>query len=331
MAKRLVISSPGEIGWLDVLDRIPEDGEVRVKPEFGVEKHGTMAAFVKGYANQRGRWDTHNRVHQPEGVLWNYPVPLGNMQFGTTESGDRVAWWGAFEDSGVVRAANLLPMGDVSWRNAAMQDPGEFALGAIRDSGLRIGDTVAVSGLGAIGLAVVQLAKWAGASQVFALDPIPSRRQIAEKFGAISIDPSVGDAGMALREQTKMLGVDVVIEYSGAWQALQAAFRGVTYGGTICYGAFPPPFPAGLDLGGEAHMNRPKVVFSRSCSEPNPDHPRWSEARIRSTVWDLIGKGALTGEGIVDDPILFDELSAVYPQIAANPGKHLKLSVRYPN
>ncbi|CAN5572608.1 zinc-binding alcohol dehydrogenase [soil metagenome] len=328
MAKRLVCSAPGVIGWLEVPDREPGEGEVRVRPTYGVEKHGTMAAFVKGYANERGRWDAEARVHRPEGVLWSYPVPLGNMQFGTSDEGERVAWWGAFQDVSVLAKTSLRPLGKVDWKDAAMQDPGEFALGALRDGGVRIGDQVAVFGLGAIGLATVQLAFAAGAGRVFAIDPIPSRRAVAERYGATAI--GAPDTGLALREATGMRGVDVVVDFSGAWRALQAAFRGIAYGGTIAYGAFPAPFPAGLDFGGEAHMNRPRIVFSRACSEPNPDHPRWDEARIREAVWSLIQKGALQGGGIVDEPVLFDRLAEVYPEIAAHPESHLKLAVEYP-
>lgn len=120
-------------------------------------------------------------------------------------------------------------MGQVDWVDAAMQDPCEFALGALRDGGVRIGDNVAVFGLGAIGLATVQLAKASGAGKVFALDPIASRRAVAEKYGAIEIDAA--DLGLALREATDMRGVDVAIDFSGAWRALQTAFRGVAYGG----------------------------------------------------------------------------------------------------
>lgn len=328
MAKRLVCVSPGEIGWQELPDREPGEGEIRVRPTHGVEKHGTMAAFIKGYANERGQWDAEARCHRPEGVLWNYPLPLGNMQFGTTEAGERVAWWGPFQETAVVAEGALRPLGDVDWQDAAMQDPGEFALGALRDGGVRIGDNVAVFGLGAIGLAAVQIALAAGASRVFAVDPIASRRKVAERYGAIPLEAD--EAGMALRERTGMRGVDVSIDFSGAWQALQSAFRGIAYGGTIAYGAFPAPFGAGLDFGGEAHMNRPRIVFTRACSEPNPDHPRWDEGRIRETVWGLIGQGTLKGGGIIDDPVPFDTLAAVYPDIAAHPEAHLKLSVEYP-
>ena len=327
MATRLVCSAPGEIEWQEIPDRTPGEGEVRVRPTHGVEKHGTMAAFVKGYANERGRWDTEARVHRPEGVLWSYPVPLGNMQFGTTDEGERVAWWGPFQDVAVVSLTALRPLDQVDWRDAAMQDPGEFALGALRDGSVRIGDDVAVFGLGAIGLAAVQLARVAGANRIFAVDPLASRRNVAESFGAQSI--SADDVGMALREATDMRGIDVIIDFSGAARALQAGFRGIGYGGTIAYGAFPAPFPAGLDLGGEFHMNRPRIVSTRACSDPNPDHPRWSEARIRETVWTLIERGELRGVGIVDEPVPFADLPRVYPEIAAHPESHLKLSVEY--
>jgi threonine dehydrogenase-like Zn-dependent dehydrogenase len=328
MATRLVCSAPGEIGWLEVPEREPGEGEVRVRPTHGVEKHGTMAAFVKGYANERGRWDADGRIHRPEGVLWGYPVPLGNMQFGTTDEGEHVAWWGPFQDFSVVSRAALRPLSEIDWRDAAMQDPGEFALGALRDGGVRIGDDVAVFGLGAIGLAAVQLARTAGARRVFAVDPIAPRRAAAERFGAIPI--FADDSGMAIRQATDMRGVDVVVDFSGASRALQAGFRAIAYGGTIAYGAFPAPFPAGLDLGGEFHMNRPRIVSSRACSDPNPDHPRWSEDRIRETVWTMIEREELRGEGIVDEPVPFSELPRVYPEIAKHPESHLKLSVEYP-
>ena len=329
MAKRLVCSSPGIIGWLDSPERDPRPGEVRVTPTFGVEKHGTMAAFVKGYANERGSWDAKDRVHKPGGVLWNYPVPLGNMQFGVTEQGEEVAWWGPFEDTPIIDSSELRGLNGIHWRHASMLDPGTFALGALRDGGMRIGDDVAVFGLGAIGLAAVQLAHAAGAHRVFAIDPISQRRQVAEGFGAITINPSDGDAGMALRELTEMRGVDVGVDFSGSWHALQAAFRGVGYGGTITYGAFPAPFPAGIDFGGEAHMNRQRIVFSRACSDPNPDHPRWDETRIIESVWHFIQSGALKGDAIIDEPVAFATLTEAYPEIAAHPELHLKLSVRY--
>ena len=107
--KRLVCVKEGVVDWQELESKRLEAGHVRVKNEFGTEKHGTMMAFYKGYANRRGSWDAEARLHRPEGVLWNYPIPLGNMQTGSIIEvgegvsgfaiGDNVFFSGAFQES----------------------------------------------------------------------------------------------------------------------------------------------------------------------------------------------------------------------------------------
>ena len=55
---------------------------------------------------------------------------------------------------------------------------------AVAHAGLRSGDTAAVLGLGPVGLCAVQAARAAGAAQVFAVDTVPERLAMAERFGA---------------------------------------------------------------------------------------------------------------------------------------------------
>jgi threonine dehydrogenase-like Zn-dependent dehydrogenase len=340
MTKRLVCPARGEVAWADVA--LPElrAEDVAVRCTHGCEKHGTMMAFYKGYANDRGRWDAENRMHLPhEGVLWNYPIPLGNMQVGiVTEAGpdsgrsvgERVLFHGFFQPKAVVagRSTWRLPV-EVAWQDAMLMDPAEFALGAIRDGQVRLGDRVAVFGLGAIGLCVVQLLVSAGASQIIACDPVSERTEVALNGGATDAIASTDDVGGQIRGLTQGAGVDVAIDFSGALPALQAAIRGVAYGGTIVCGAFPPPFGAGLDLGGEAHMNRPRIVFSRACSDPNPDHPRWDHARIQREVYRMILAGRLFGGDILNPVVPFESLPECYPQIATSPASMVKLGVIY--
>ena len=76
------------------------------------------------------------------------------------------------------------------------------------------------------------------------------------------------DAGLEVKLATDRRGADVVIEYSGNMHAMQAALRGVAFGGTVVSGAFPPAYSAGFDIGAEAHLNRPNIIFSRACSDP---------------------------------------------------------------
>jgi threonine dehydrogenase-like Zn-dependent dehydrogenase len=201
----------------------------------------------------------------------------------------------------------------------------------LRDGHVRIGDAVAVFGMGAIGLLVVQLAKLAGAYPVIAVDPLPARRALARACGAdLLIDPTAEDTGLAIKEATGKRGADVCIEYSGSHHALQAALRGVAYLGKVVAGAWPGAYPAGLDLGAEAHMNRPSIIFSRACSEPNPEHPNWNEERIFEVAWRYLSSGALQTVPLVQPIVDFDDLITAYPKIATSPHEIVKLGVRFP-
>jgi threonine dehydrogenase-like Zn-dependent dehydrogenase len=86
-----------------------------------------------------------------------------------------------------------------------------------RAGGFRPGDTVAVFGCGPIGLAAVGLAAALGAGRVLAVEPTAAKRELATALGAsATFDPSAGDAGQWLREETGGVGADMVVEASGA-------------------------------------------------------------------------------------------------------------------
>ena len=176
---------------------------------------------------------------------------------------------------------------------------------------------------------VVQIAKLAGVCLVIGVDPIAKRRDAALAGGAdLALDPSACDAGVEIKQATARRGVDVAIDYSGSVHALQAALRGVAFGGTVVAGAYPAPYPAGLDLGAEAHMNVPQIVFTRARSDPNRDHPRWNDSRLYDTCWKWICEGRLDGAVVVDPEIVpFDDLPAACEQILSRPETGIKLGV----
>jgi threonine dehydrogenase-like Zn-dependent dehydrogenase len=343
MPKRLICSEHDFISWEEYeLPAKLEPGQVRVRNTHGAEKHGTKVAFLHGHGNRRGSWDGARQMFVPGGVAWSYPIPLGNMQVGLVEAigggvqrfkaGDRVVYFGAFAPSAVVGEAEAWKLrADTSWKAATCLDPATYALCALRDGNARVGDAVAVFSLGAIGLMAVRLAQLAGCHPIIAVDPLAHRREVALRTGAtLALDPVGADIGALLREATDGRGVDAVIEYSGAMEALQASLRGVAFGGNIVLGAFPGPMKAGLDLGAEAHMNRPNILFTRTESDPNRENPRWDNARVRATAHRMILDGLIDAEAIVTPVLKFgDELAAGYGQIAHQPEKNIKLGVEY--
>jgi threonine dehydrogenase-like Zn-dependent dehydrogenase len=341
MIRELIAPGPNQVAWRTHSAQALAPDQLRVRARFGAAKHGTEMSLFKGTAAGRGAWDKTLRLHRPGSPAFSYPVGLGNIIIGEViergsavtrhQLGDHVFAYGSFKEEHVwpdtVRA---LPTG-VPWQAATCLDPTDFALGALRDGHVRIGDAVAIFGMGAIGLIALQLAKLAGAFPVIAVDPLPERRTLALTVGADQvIDPTAVDSGLVIKEMTENRGADVCIEYSGSHHALQAALRGVAYLGTVVAGAWPGAYPAGLDLGAEAHMNRPRIIFSRACSEPNPDHPNWDEARLFDVAWRLLAGGALTTVPLVQPVIPFDDLLEVYPRIATAPHEIIKLGVRFP-
>lgn len=86
---------------------------------------------------------------------------------------------------------------------------------AIAHAGLRSGDTAAVIGLGPVGLCAVQSARAAGATQVFAIDTVPERLDMARRFGAQALHLTEDDPKRAIRAATGGLGVDVAVDAVG--------------------------------------------------------------------------------------------------------------------
>jgi threonine dehydrogenase-like Zn-dependent dehydrogenase len=86
---------------------------------------------------------------------------------------------------------------------------------AIAHAGMRAGDTVAVLGLGPVGLCAVQAAAAAGATQVFAVDSVEQRLKMAAQFGATPLHLEEADPKRAVRAATEGRGVDVVVDAVG--------------------------------------------------------------------------------------------------------------------
>lgn len=342
MPKELIAPTPGKIAWREVETRPLQPNQVRVRAHFGAAKHGTEMALFNGTASARGGFDKTLLLHRPELPGVTFPVRLGNIIVGEVieigsdvtmhQPGDMVFHYGSFTEEHIwPESIRRLPP-NVPWQAAVCLDPADFAIGALRDGHVRIGDAVAVFGMGAIGLLVVQLAKLAGAFPVIAVDPLEPRRALAHACGADHIiNPTAVDTGIAIKELTNNRGADVCIEYSGSHHALQAALRGVAYLGKVVAGAWPGAYPAGLDLGAEAHLNRPSIIFSRACSEPNPDYPNWNEERIFDVAWRYLASGALQTVPLIQPIVDFDDLLEVYPKIATNPHEIIKLGVRFPH
>lgn len=323
MPKELIAVAPREPVLREYEDGpVPADS-VRVQVEFGAPKRGTEMTMYYGF---RGA---------------GFPHGLGNMCVGkiieigdgveNCEIGERVAGYGNLKETHTWRANGLLKMPErMTWKQAVCYDPAHFALSAIRDGQVRVGDRIAVFGLGAIGLVTQQFAKEAGADFIACVDPIERRRAVAEKTGAdLVLNPTECNVGEVLKEATGGLGLDVAVETSANYNALDDAIRSVAFEGTVAVAGWAKACTGGLDLGAVAHFSIPNLIFARANSDPNRDHPRWNFGRIRDNCWKWLSEGRFECEDIVDPVVPFEDSVEAYIEMDNHPERSVKLGVSF--
>lgn len=164
--------------------------------------------------------------------------------------------------------------------------------------GIDPGDTVAVVGLGPIGLLGVELAFIHGASQVLAIDPVEHRRLHAERLGATPVES--GDFLLpVIREATKGTMVAKVFEASGAPAAIASVLKIITPGGTASF--------IGLPQGG-ASLDMAQLLFKnltvRAGVAPVPE--------LWPSLLPLLETGRLKADGLYSHRMKLSEGAAGY-------------------
>jgi len=149
------------------------------------------------------------------------------------------------------------------------------------------GSTVVVVGDGAVGLLGVLSAKQMGAERIIAMSRHDSRQRLAREFGATDIVTERGDAGIArIKELTKGIGADSVLECVGTQEAMQQAIQSTRPGGFVSYVGVPH----GVQLDGQ------QAFFSHVHLHGGPAPVR----RYLPTLIDLIVKDEIRPGKVFD-------------------------------
>ncbi len=145
---------------------------------------------------------------------------------------DRFMKLGAFSEYVMVPEAMAIPVSsDLKATHSCLIGCGiTTGFGAAANTAaLRWGETVAIFGCGGVGLAAIQGARVAGASRIFAIDPIPERLEAAGKVGATDLFTPEDIVKKVISETNG--GVDVSIECVGKPQTMAEAFYMLREGG----------------------------------------------------------------------------------------------------
>jgi|SRR5947209_7699816 len=120
---------------------------------------------------------------------------------------------------------------------------------AVLEGEVRPGDSVAVLGLGPVGLCAVQVAVAAGANPVFAIDSVEQRLEVARGFGAVAVHLTEESPRDAVRAATEGRGVDCAIDAVGHPEALDLAVRLTRKAGiVVAIGVYAEPAQVHMGL-----------------------------------------------------------------------------------
>ncbi|ARP69466.1 alcohol dehydrogenase [Streptomyces pluripotens] len=140
----------------------------------------------------------------------------------------------AFAEETVVAASCVLPLPDgVPLADAALLGCAVLTgYGAVHHSAkVRPGETVAVFGVGGVGLAALQAARIAGASRVIAVDVSPGKEELARAAGATDYLLATENTPREIRALTGQQGVDVSVECVGRAVSIRASWDSTRRGG----------------------------------------------------------------------------------------------------
>lgn len=145
---------------------------------------------------------------------------------------------GKYRDGGyaefiLIPARSVFPLPDsIPFpQGAIMMCSSATSLHALSKARLCAGETVAVFGVGGLGVSAIQLAKAFGAGAVFAVDINPRKLELAARFGAVPVNADETEPVAVIQDLTQGRGVDVALELIGLPLTMQQAIRSLAIKG----------------------------------------------------------------------------------------------------
>jgi S-(hydroxymethyl)glutathione dehydrogenase/alcohol dehydrogenase len=172
------------------------------------------------------------------------------------------------------------------------------------------GATVTVIGCGGVGQSVIQGARIAGASRIFAVDPVEMKRKTAEQFGATDlIDPADGDPVEQVRAATSGRGTDYAFEVIGLPETILQAYEVARAGGTAVVVGMPR-FDATVTFPGMSLFAGNKALLGclYGSAQVRRDFPRFVQ---------LVETGRLDIGSMVSRQIALDEVNDAFRAMEA--------------
>ena len=333
MPRELLLTAPRSLELAPYEETALRDCEVRADAIASGVSLGTELALYRGespFRSKRFDLDLRLFVDDPSSA---FPTRLGYEWVGRVRAvapgvtaprvGERIQVTLPHRETQTF-VADVVPwialpdsLGD---ERATLLQSTAIALQAVRDARIAAGARVAVFGLGAFGLLAVQLARLEGAGVVVGIDPLAARRDLALAYGADLALDGAADVGLELKSAGEP--VDVAIEFSGRYEALQQALRSVRVEGLVVAAGFYAGDGTALRLGEEWLHNRLTMVASMQGWGVPVDR-----RRLRAEALELLAH--LQADELLTHRFAFDDALDAYASLDAGRGDALRATLAY--
>lgn len=225
----------------------------------GHEPAGTIVktgAGVSGVApGDRGALEPALYCYHCEFCLSGHHNVCANIRFLSTPGIP-----GFFRELVNLPVANFLPIpAAMSFDAAALAEPLAVAAHSLHLASIREGEAVAVIGAGPIGLLTIAALRAANAGRIWAIEPLPHRREIARKIGAhAALDHA--EAAEEIAKATARRGVDCAIDCAAGQDTTSQAIQLTRNAGRVALtGIHSTPL---VSMDGSAMRRKELTIFN---------------------------------------------------------------------
>ncbi len=244
--------------------------------------------------------------------------------------GDRVIVpWGGHCSHTVKKEGAVLKIedGSIDMLDAAFAHIASFPLLAVRRLKIKLGESLAIAGMGILGAFVLQIANLSGAVPIIVSDFDPSRRKLARELGA-AYTFSPDEKGFIEKVKTVAGGdgPNTVVEVTGASVALQQALKYIAWKGRVALLGCTRVSDVPIDF--YKHVHRPGIsligahTFARVNKEPvdftdNMEYLK-AEQKDYRTFLKLVLAGKLQIRPLISEIVSPVKATDVYNRLAEN-------------
>ena len=298
----VVFPAPGDVEL--VRHAVPEPGptEITCRALASLVSTGTETFCLAGDFEPGTFWQEWVRFPFAPGYSLTAEVVAVGRDIDDVRVGDRVALPAPHAQYVTVPRdeAIVVPDGvrseDACWASLAVTTQW-----GVRRTGLDLGESVGVIGLGLLGQLIVRYLRLSGARHIVAIDPDPARREAALRGGAtVAVADHAGAAHDAVRAETGGELLDVAFDVTGhpvAFADTSTLLR--PHGRLVLVG--DSPHPSQQHLGPRIVADGITIIGVHASTAPERSsiHQRWTPAEMTALFFDHLRDGRLEVESLI--------------------------------